>query len=228
MKKEILSAGICDTCSIPKMISVGNGFDEPPEEVFHCEPTDREITPEAPGDRLTECKFHKKIMKEENLYTPNCIRTFGGRYIDVFNMDTKDIEITDIAHALAHIPRFGGHLPRFFSVAQHCVNCAGITKGDKLEALLHDASEAYILDMPKPIKDRLPDYKELENKVMSKIFRKFELRLPLSKEVKKADKVCLEFEWYFIMLKGGESYNCYSPEKAKEIFMETFNKIIEK
>ena len=70
-------------------------------------------------------------MGKENLNTTNHIRTYTGKYIDVFNMNIGDIEILDIAHALSQVPRFGGHLPRFFSVAQHSVNCAEITKNNK-------------------------------------------------------------------------------------------------
>lgn len=165
------------------------------------------------------------MINQENLYTKNHIRTYTGQYIDVFNINIEDIHILDIAHALSQIPRFGGHLPRFFSVAQHCVNCAEITRNNKLEALLHDASEAYILDMPKPIKNRLPDYCKLENYIMCKIFDKFGLNYPISKEVKKKDKTCLKFEWDIIMIDNDKSYNCWEPEKAKDIFIRTFNQL---
>ena len=55
---------------------------------------------------------------KENLYTPNCIRTFTGLYMNVFNPKPDMICIEDIAHALSQQPRFGGHLPRMYSVAQ--------------------------------------------------------------------------------------------------------------
>jgi uncharacterized protein len=81
-------------------------------------------------------------MKYENLYEPDCIRTYTGLYINVFNPKPEMIEIEDIAHALSFQCRFGGHLPKFYSVAQHSLNCSYLVKEPalKLTALLHDAS----------------------------------------------------------------------------------------
>lgn len=64
----------------------------------------------------------------ENLHTPNCIRTVSGQYVDLADPDPDTILITDIAHALSQLPRFGGHLPRFYSVAQHSMMVARIAK----------------------------------------------------------------------------------------------------
>ncbi len=74
----------------------------------------------------------------ENLYTPDCIRTFSGQYVNVFAPDPDTILIEDIAHALSQQCRFGGHLPEFYSVAQHCVICAlAVPPEHALSALLH-------------------------------------------------------------------------------------------
>jgi hypothetical protein len=111
---------------------------------------------------------------EEKLDAGTKIRTFSGRYIDIFDPNPDDILIEDIAHALSHQCRFGGHIPKFYSVAQHSVFCANnpfISK--KLEALMHDASEAYLLDIPSPIKPRLTNYHEIENNLMMVIAEKF-------------------------------------------------------
>ncbi len=139
----------------------------------------------------------------ENLYTPNCIRTFTGQYVNVFEPDPETIKIEDIAHSLARQCRFGGHLPNFYSVAQHSLNCAYITdnKELKLAALLHDASEAYLLDIPRPIKSGLTNYKEIEDKLMMVIANKFGFEYPLPVEVKKVDEIMLETEWYALMLR---------------------------
>jgi len=93
-------------------------------------------------------------MTIENLFTPNCIRTFTGKYVNVFEPTLEMICIEDIAHALSMQCRFGGHLPYFYSVAQHSINCSFLvdTPCLKLEVLMHDASEAYLLGIPSPIK----------------------------------------------------------------------------
>jgi hypothetical protein len=122
----------------------------------------------------------------ENLYTPHCIRTFTGIYINVFEPTPDMIDINDIAHALARISRFGGHLPidELYSVAQHSVYCSHlVSKERKLEALLHDGAEAYIGDLGSPIKKRLPDYKMLEDGLMKVIAKKFGFQYPISEEV---------------------------------------------
>jgi hypothetical protein len=74
----------------------------------------------------------------------NCIRTNSGLYINVFEPTPDMISIEDIAHALSFMPRFGGHLDKFYSVAQHSVYCSFMVESieDKKAALLHDASEA--------------------------------------------------------------------------------------
>lgn len=142
----------------------------------------------------------------ENLYTPNCIRTVTGIYINVFEPTEDMVCIEDIAHSLCQQPRFGGHLPYFYSVAEHSLNCAYVIddEGLKLDALLHDASEAYLMDIPKPIKGGLANYKEIEDRLMGVIASKFGFEYPLRKEVKAVDEEMLNFEWNYLMLQKGE------------------------
>lgn len=137
----------------------------------------------------------------ENLNAADCIRTVSGQYVNVFNPDPDTILIEDIAHALSNMPRFGGHLPYFYSVAQHSVWCAQrIVPELKLDALLHDASEAYLMDMPRPIKNRLTDYKEVENNLMRVIAEKFKIEYPINPVVKTMDEHALRWEWNSIMI----------------------------
>ena len=159
----------------------------------------------------------------EDLYKPDCIRTFTGLYMNVFSPAMEMIDIRDIAHALSMQPRFGGHLPRFYSVAQHCVNCAILADSEhKLDALMHDAAEAYLLDMPRPIKQRLVGYKELEDRLMMMIAIKFGLRYPLD-HVKGVDECMLVVEWRHIMLGIDKlEIDCWSPELAEAKFLSTF------
>lgn len=160
---------------------------------------------------------------QENLYMKGHIRTISGIYVDILNPKPEMIDIYDIAHALSNMPRFGGHLPVFYSVAEHCLSvCDEVFERYQLGALLHDATEAYLLDMPSPIKKLLPDYQKLEDNFNRVIATKFNLEYPFNVQIKQADKFCLEWEWENIMLNGKENVKIYTPNKAKEMFIEKF------
>lgn len=183
-------------------------------------------------------------MAEENLFTPRCIRTHSGIYMNVFEPTLEMIDINDIAHALSHQCRFGGHLDTHYSVAQHSFHCAELVSEEhKLSALLHDASEAYLVDIPSPIKKELPNYKVLEDNLMKVIAEKFGFQFPLSKEVHEADVKMLHFEWDAFMLGEKpkketvplsqyiacepermycEGYKHYKSSLAKKIFLRMF------
>lgn len=161
----------------------------------------------------------------ENLYTKSSIRTFTGNYIDISNIEPDKFRIEDIAHSLSQQCRFAGHLPKFYSVAQHSVMCARrASKDNMLAALLHDASEAYLLDIPKPFKNMLPDYMLLEENLMQALANKFGFAWPLPQEVKDIDVVMLEYEWYGVML-GEFEVDVWEPSSAKQEFIDMCNQI---
>lgn len=162
-------------------------------------------------------------MREEEI-RGNCIRTHSGIYIDVFNAKEEDILIEDIAHALSQEPRFGGHLPANFSVGEHSLDCCERATEFRLECLLHDATEAYIKDMPSPIKKRLPDYLILEAKLMRVIAKKFNLVYPFPEEVHRVDKLCMIEEYDGIML-GNNPRSIISPGEIEFEFMEVFYRL---
>lgn len=140
-------------------------------------------------------------MTPENLYTPNCIRTVSGRYINVLDPDPDTIRIEDIAFALCKVQRFGGHLPVDYSVARHSIEVCGlVTLEHRFQALMHDASDAVFGDMPTPIKNLCPDFKKLETKFMHVLAKKFGFDWPEHESVRIADKYALENEWQHIML----------------------------
>lgn len=115
------------------------------------------------------------------------IRTFTKIYFDPVNPAAESIKIVDIAHALSMMCRANGHFNRFFSVAQHCVNCAAEAKARnlpqkvQLACLLHDASEAYLSDITRPVKQHLPEYLPIESRLQEVIWNKF-LPEPLTEE----------------------------------------------
>jgi uncharacterized protein len=165
---------------------------------------------------------------KNELHTGQTIRTFKGHYVDVFCANHDTIDIDDIAHALSHMCRFAGHTPKFYSVAQHCVECLtyDVPKELQLTLLMHDATEAYLLDIPRPIKRHLRDYKELEENLMKVIADKFNLVYPFPPIIKEIDSRMLEIEHYNIILGKAEMY-LMSPELAKSKFLEAYHTIQE-
>lgn len=170
----------------------------------------------------------------ENLFTPDCIRTHSGIYVNVFEPTVDMICIEDIAHGLAHTCRFAGHTSKFYSVAQHSVRVYETTyveTTDKvrtlgLKALLHDATEAYLCDIPSPIKKKLPDYIELERNLLRVIFEKFGLDEGIPEEVKEADMTQLQFEWDNLVIRNNPYATCFDIEFAKDLFLFHANVIL--
>lgn len=109
----------------------------------------------------------------------NCISTITHIRFDPTQPKFENIEIVDIAHALSMLVRANGHLTEFFSVARHSINCAaeaenrGYSKRVQLLCLLHDAAEAYIGDMTRPLKLKIPYFSEIEKKYQDIIFEKY-------------------------------------------------------
>ena len=126
------------------------------------------------------------------------IQTYSG--IQMYPLDPKEneIHIEDIAHALSMLCRFNGHTSEFYSVAEHCCHVHDILPHElKLTGLLHDASEAYLCDMPRPIK-RSPgfasEYLAAESRLMMVIAKKFDLQWPMHERVEQADNAVLATE----------------------------------
>lgn len=115
------------------------------------------------------------------------ITTFTGIKINPKEPNINDIQIKDIAHSLSLICRGNGHVSTFFSVAQHCINCALEAKERHynykiiLACLLHDAAESYLSDVPRPLKEDIKDYVNIENKLLDIIYTKY-LGSPLTLE----------------------------------------------
>lgn len=107
------------------------------------------------------------------------ITTYTKKYFDPLNVDESLLDIKDIAHALSLICRGNGHVQYFYSVAQHSLACAkeakvrGYEKEIILGCLLHDASEAYLSDVTRPIKKELTYYLEVEDVLQNSIWKHF-------------------------------------------------------
>lgn len=162
------------------------------------------------------------------------IQTFTGKQFWPTEPRAQDVDIIDIAHALSMKCRYNGHCQRFYSVAEHSVIVSHfVPQGLALWGLLHDAAEAYLVDVPRPIKPFLTNFKELEARVMVAICEHFDLPLAEPPEVKRIDTAVLADEMAQLMGKPpadwllpepalGVTIHAFNPEAAKMLFLERF------
>ena len=147
------------------------------------------------------------------------LETVSGRKIDVTDPDPTTIVIEDIAWALSRLPRFSGHTIPYipYSVAQHCIRVMKelAPHGPKIQlyGLLHDAAEAYINDLPSPVK-HIPEIhaviSKIEDKLMLTIYEAIGIQPPTEEEeriVKIADKNQQAVEAYNFMYSRGKDWN---------------------
>lgn len=171
------------------------------------------------------------------------IQTLSGRRVNPLDASPEDIDIADIAGALGNICRFGGHSRGFYSVAQHSVIVCdlleerGATADELLAALLHDAAEAYLGDLPHPIKHRSDlgaAFREAEKRLERVIATRF--RLPDAKSrIKPLDRALLATErrifseesWHWPELDEAEplelTIDPWPPDRAARAFRERFD-----
>lgn len=157
------------------------------------------------------------------------ITTCSGNILNLVNPDPDNITLEDIATGLANNCRFSGQLPIHYSVAAHSIVLADLMESEtaQLYALLHDASEAFISDMPRPVKALCPDYGEVEERIqyaiMSKFFPGPAVPPVDSLAVHTMDKVMPAFEQ--IAIKGQANvpewvwdmlYSCYTGSSLQE------------
>ena len=173
------------------------------------------------------------------------METFSGLIIDPLNLQSDQILIEDIAHALAFQCRFNGHCKYFYSIAQHSVlvaNFCGNTLYSsmvRLFGLLHDAAEAYLGDMISPLKNVIPEYKNYEIIIRDQIFTKFCGRTQNDSEqrlIKTIDTRLLLTEALILMPSCGENwrndmipfpikFSCQTPIMAEQTFLQRFKRL---
>jgi hypothetical protein len=174
------------------------------------------------------------------------IQTVSGKRINPFDPDPADIEIGDIAVALANHCRFGGHTRRYYSVAQHsCIvsdtlAAEGHGAHEALRGLLHDMSEAYLLDMPHPIKHRSElgrVYRGAEARLEQVLLARFGFDGPPPPRLKQIDRALLAAEreqltavlWHWPELDGFEPLPIviepWTPAEAAGAFLERYERL---
>jgi len=143
-----------------------------------------------------------------------------------FDIDPEQIDIYDIAHALAQLNRFNGHLERPYNVAQHCCLVSDMLPHHPLEGLLHDAAEAYTGDFPTPVKRLIPELYELEATIMKAVAIKFDLTWPLPPCVEVADKEMLKREFPLFEAPTHDLIP-WSWSRSKIRFLDRYNTLVQ-
>lgn len=174
------------------------------------------------------------------------IQTVSGRRFNPLDPDPSEIDIGDIAQALANQCRFGGHAHSYYSVAQHSCLVSDLVEergGDEcatLWALLHDASEAYLVDLPHPLKHRSELgrlYAVAEDRLQAAICERFDLPPEPPPLVKQVDRALLATErrdlasiaWHWPELDGFEPLDLqiepWAPERARDEFLDRYGRL---
>ena len=169
------------------------------------------------------------------------IQTYTGEVFNPMRPTTPTIHMEDIAHALSMICRFNGHCREFYSVAEHCVRMSELVAPEfALHALMHDAAEAYVSDVSRPIKPHIIGFQNIEDAIMDTIDARFGIcYTPRSaKAVKEADLRMLATERARLMaickvpwdtLDGIEPYpialGCWEPARAKRKFLQRYAEV---
>jgi uncharacterized protein len=170
------------------------------------------------------------------------LQTVSGRWVNPFDPDPEQLDADDIARALANQCRFGGHSRTFYSVAQHSVIVSELVEErggdveDAFAALMHDATEAYLGDMPHPIKHRSElgaAFKEAEDRLEQVIRARFRIK-PDVPEIKGVDRALLATErrafsgesWHWPELEGVEPLDleltAWPPDEAAVAFTRRY------
>jgi hypothetical protein len=174
------------------------------------------------------------------------IQTVSGRRFNPLDPDPADVDIGDIARALSHQCRFGGNCRVYYSVAQHSCLAADLVAerggdgGAVLWALLHDASEAYLVDLPHPLKHRSElgrMYAEVEDRLQQAICERFGLPSEPPPLLKQVDRALLATErrsvaheaWDWPELDGVQPLDLdiepWLPDRARDEFLTRFDDV---
>ena len=141
-------------------------------------------------------------MVAVNFASGPIITLHSGASFDLLDPWNSDFTVEDIAHGLSHICRYAGQCRGFYSVAEHSLLVSEMVPGLELEALMHDAAEAFLGDITRPLKQLLPQYKSIEKDVEAALFQRLGLSLASMSQVKAADLRVLAAEQAQIMPAG--------------------------
>ena len=170
--------------------------------------------------------------------------TYTGIEIDPFHPEASKIDIRDIAHALSLLTRANGHFPQFFSVGQHSIQCCREALARNyppmvaLACLIHDASEAYLADITRPVKKYMTMYLQIEEQLQNMIYMKYLGHVPEGEELillTNIDDACLYYEFRHFMhlesipepvLISRPSYRFVPMNDVEEEFLKLYSELI--
>lgn len=180
----------------------------------------------TPDQKLPNDTLHAHA--EDRWNWVGVIETYSGISANILDLQDNHIDLEDIAVSLGNICRYNGHLPKFYSVAEHSCHVAnwlldsGHDHKTVLTGLLHDASEAYVGDMVRPLK-RHPEFgayhQKVEEEIAQKISAKFGAHFPFPDAVHEADKQI--YIWEVKNVRTGQ-HTGLKPDDATELFLETY------
>lgn len=198
------------------------------------------VVEQIDGGKLTPNQARNRLFpnNDNDNRRGDFLATFTGRKFWPLDPRAEDVCIEDIAHSLAMQCRYGGHSISYYSVAEHSVHIyrwlvAGNYAQDvRLSGLLHDATEAYVADVPRPLKRHLPGYKEAETAVWRAAAEAFGLSAEMPEAVHEADNRILGDEIARLMIPMdwhakyddplGVEIECWPPARAEAEFLRAF------
>jgi uncharacterized protein len=147
----------------------------------------------------------------------------SGRWFDLLDPHGSDFTIEDIAHGLSLVCRYAGQCHSYFSVAEHSLLVTSVADTFKYEALLHDAAEAFIGDITRPLKQLLPEYKRIEALVEDAVIERFEMDPNYRSAVKAADLRVLAAEQAQIMPRGCADWAAEAGIKPADVVVRSLS-----
>jgi hypothetical protein len=189
---------------------------------------------------LIEGVFFSKDKKQ------TWLQTYSGKRVSVLDPQTEEIDIEDVAEAVSKLCRYNGHCKEFYSVAQHCVLGAQFAlsqyKDVELakEFLLHDATEAYVGDMIRPVKIHNPTFNRIEDGMWEAVSKRFNLPREHSADCHNIDNIMLVWEKRDLLPNSEEwpglpditlydfpKMECWDWENAKDMYLDMYEMLFE-
>lgn len=177
---------------------------------------------------------------------PPVIGTYSGGCFHVLEPRVEEVKLIDIAHALSQNVRYTGHVSKPWSVALHCLKVSSILADEgasftvQLQGLLHDAPEAYLVDLPRPLKDNeWPNYRDIDHRIQGCIALAFDVPFPFADHVKAVDDAMISREVANFFKPGSFMWRRYkitekrhdllvwAPEEAERLYIERFEELSE-